>query len=345
MTGLWEYNDDVLEDEEGPWTASQPEQEEVHEPPAKSNKSKQKAKTKRKGADTAAIKEMYQQASQDTADEDCINLVDDDDDDVLLEMPTTLGEHAAGPGPSSGQQEGSLRPSKVPRSEGINQHATHYAALGSQELQPQYNSGTLELLAKAKKQQEALDRLENDDDDDSQDAVAMISSRYTMSVLPMRSSMIQDTFTAVGASCRTQLVSLIEHEYAPLHSHGLAAQGAAAGTSAGAGSSDAVVGAGSPGAGSGAVPPALGTAAADPSKIRLICKWGEADTERLMIRILPTDPLSKLFEGFRSHPKVQELVARAKDVQFVFDDVLKPGDTAKDVDLEADCQIDVHFKH
>lgn len=110
---------------------------------------------------------------------------------------------------------------------------------------------------------------------------------------------------------------------------------------------------GSAAAAAAAVAPAAPLPAAAPppaatgtDRIKLRCQWaikgGKTDSQTL--RIVKTDPLSKLVAGFREYAASKGLTTQPQAIKFKFDgDALDPNSTAEDLALEDDDVIDVHL--
>ncbi|PNH11659.1 hypothetical protein TSOC_001517 [Tetrabaena socialis] len=97
-------------------------------------------------------------------------------------------------------------------------------------------------------------------------------------------------------------------------------------------------------------PPAAEAAAAGPAdgdRVLLKLAWAAGRDGHVMLRVLRSDPISKLLEKFREVPRIRQLCGDARKLRFLFDgdDLSKtPDATPADLDLEDDMMIDVKLE-
>ena len=84
----------------------------------------------------------------------------------------------------------------------------------------------------------------------------------------------------------------------------------------------------------------------DPEMDKIIVKiQGNMKEAPVKLRIGKRSPLEKLFATFMKRAEELQWLSVGTPVQFVFDgEVIRPNDTAEELDIEEDCVIEAHWQ-
>lgn len=84
----------------------------------------------------------------------------------------------------------------------------------------------------------------------------------------------------------------------------------------------------------------------DPELDKIIVKvQGNTKEAPIKLRIGKRSPLEKLFNAFMKRAEELQWLSVGTPVKFVFDgEVMRPSDTAEELDIEEDCVIEAHWQ-